>query len=207
MAALAILAAAAAVAASDPRSAGASSEARKAFERTQFAVPRKPVPTFELTDQDGKPFRLEQLRKRWSLVFFGFTNCNTVCPATLTVLRQVHRELAKEGSAPSIVLLSVDGDRDTPAAMKRYLTAFGDGFVGLTGSPDTVRDIAAGFSAVFFKGAPGDRSGNYQVEHTSQVYLLDPDGKLAATFYGASAQEIAAVVRLESAQPRASAAR
>jgi protein SCO1/2 len=164
-------------------------------ERTMLAQPPKPVADFELVDQNGKAFRFRQLRGQPALVFFGFTNCATVCPATLQVLRQVHRELG--GIAPKVVLISVDGERDTPEAMNRYLTPFGKDFIGLTGAPAAVRDIAAGFSAVFFKGAPSDRSGNYQVEHTSQVYLVDATGTLVATFYGASADEISAAVRAQ----------
>ena len=165
------------------------------FERTQFARPPKAVADFELVDQDGKPFRLRQLRGQSALVFFGFTNCQSVCPATLQVLRQAHRDLVGVGAAPAIVLISVDGDRDTPEAMKNYLKSSGKGFIGLTGSPKLVRDIAARFSAVFFKGAPADNSGNYDVQHTSQVYLVDPSGNITATFYGAAADEIVAVVR------------
>ena len=175
---------------------GAAAQAPVATsERTKYAQPPRPVGDFELLDQDGKAFRFQQLRGQQALVFFGFTNCASVCPATLQVLRQARREL--DGNAPKVVLISVDGERDTPEAMKRYLEAFGEGFIGLTGPPTQIRDIAAGFSAVFFKGAPADRSGNYQVEHTSQVYLVDDTGGLAATFYGASAEEIVAAVRAQ----------
>ena len=133
-----------------------------------------------------------------TLVFFGFTNCQTVCPTTLQVLRQARRALEGSKVAPTVVLISVDGERDSPAAMKKYLAPFGRGYIGLTGDPKLVRDIAAQFSAVFFKGAPPDQSGAYQVEHTSQVYLVDRAGKLKATFYGATASEIESVLKREA---------
>jgi len=169
------------------------------FARTQFASPRKAISNFELVNQDGQRFGLRQLEGRPTLLFFGFTHCQDVCPATLQVLRIAHRDLSALKPAPLVVLVSVDGDRDTPANMKEYLAPYGDGFIGLTGSPKSVRDIAAQFSAVFFKGAPADNSGNYQVEHTSQVYLIDRAGKVTATFYRAPADEIVAAVRREVA--------
>jgi protein SCO1/2 len=187
----------------DAQSATSTALVPAKFARTQFASPPKAVADFELVDQDGKPFRLHQLRGQPALVFFGFTNCRSVCPTTLQVLRQAHRDLGGLRAAPAVVLISVDGDRDTPQAMKSYLEPFGKGFIGLTGSPKLVRDIAARFSAVFFKGAPSDNSGNYDVEHTSQVYLVDRSGNITATFYGAPADEIVAVVRQQADSKRA----
>ncbi|MGH8203992.1 MAG: SCO family protein, partial [Steroidobacteraceae bacterium] len=75
-----------------------------------------------------------------------------------------------------------------------YLEPISPAFIGLTGDPRDVRRIAKGFSAVFFKGLPGDASGSYQVEHTSQVYFLDSANRLRATFFEASVDEMAATV-------------
>jgi protein SCO1 len=89
----------------------------------------------------------------------------------------------------------VDGERDTPAVMKAFLEPLGPGFLGLTGDPRIVRDIATDFSAVFFKGMPTDAAGGYDVEHTSQVYLVDREGRLRATFYNAPVGDMVAVTR------------
>ena len=83
-------------------------------------------------------------------------------------------------------MISVDGDRDSPAAMKAYLAQVSPRFMGLTGDPRTVRGIAAQFSAVFFKGLPAKPGGPYLVEHTSQIYLIDRHGRLRVTFFDAS---------------------
>ena len=149
---------------------------------------------FALLDQDGKPFKFSDLHGRTVLVFFGFTNCPNVCPPTLQQLRQIQRQLQQEAPLTT-VFVSVDGERDTPAVMQKYLEPFMPGFVGLTGDPRAVRDIAAQFRAVFFKGMPTDSVGGYNVEHTSQVYLVDKAGRLRATFYNAPSDDIIATTR------------
>jgi protein SCO1/2 len=120
-------------------------------------------------------------------------------------LREVQRALSGEEQAVTCVLISVDGDRDTPQAMKAFLEPFGAGFVGLTGKPTEVRKIANTFAAVFFKGMPSDRSGGYNVEHTSQVYLVDGEGRLRATFYDAPAERMVATTRRIAREPVAGA--
>lgn len=162
--------------------------------RTTIADPPAPTPDFALTDQQGEPFSAADLRGHAALVFFGFTNCMGVCPATMQVLRQVTQQLGPDAAGLRNVLISVDGERDTPAAMQAFLEPFGPQFVGLTGAPADVRKVADGFKAVFFKGMPRP-AGGYDVEHTSQVYLVDRDGRLRATFQGAGSEEIASVTR------------
>jgi len=148
------------------------------------------IGNFELTDQDAHPFQFSQLAGQTTLVFFGFTHCSDVCPTTLYNLKLSDESRDVALPRAMVVMISVDGDRDTPAAMKSYLAGFSPDFIGLTGDPRAIRDIAARFSAVFFKGLPQDKSGNYVVEHTSQIYLVDRHGRLRATFYGASAKTI-----------------
>jgi len=164
-------------------------------QRTKLAETLAPLPDFQLTDQTGQAFGFRDLRGRASLVFFGFTNCPNVCPATMQKLRQVQRTLQADESRFVVALISVDGDRDTPEVMKRYLAPFEPGFIGLTGDPGLVREIAASFSAVFFKGMPTDAAGGYIVEHTSQAYLIDQLGQVRATFYNAPTDDIVAVAR------------
>ncbi len=164
-------------------------------ERVLVASPPKAITDFELTNQDGQPFRLSQLRGAPVLVFFGFAHCPDVCPATLGQLQAVASSRDKVVNQVRVVMISVDGDRDQPADLKRYLAPVDPEFIGLTGKPRTVQDIAAQFSAVFFKGMPADAAGNYLVEHTSQVYLLDKQGRLHSTFFNAPADVIAAATR------------
>jgi protein SCO1/2 len=168
--------------------------ATHASDRTRFVDPPAPVPEFTLVDQQGRPFTAGDLRGRVGLVFFGFTNCMGICPATLQVLRQATHELGPDASDLRVVLVSVDPARDTPAAMQAFLEPFGPGFLGLTGEPADLRKVADGFGAVYFNGMPRP-AGGYDVEHTSQVYLVDRDGRLRAIFQGAGSAEIAAVAR------------
>lgn len=164
-------------------------------DRTQLVETPVVMNDFALTNVDAQPFKFSELRDQTALVFFGFTNCPSVCPPTMQRLREVQRTLAGEKSHLKCVFISVDGERDTPAAMKGFLEPFMPGFVGLTGDPRAVRDIAAEFSAVFFKGMPTDDAGGYNVEHTSQVYLVDRNGRLRATFFNAPAGDMIDVTR------------
>ncbi len=147
------------------------------------ASPPKLLADFVLTDQNGKDFQLRQLAGRPVLLFFGFTRCPAACPKSLSQLLAVSRRKDPALRRVQVVMISVDGELDTPAVMKRYLSNLSPNFIGLTGDPKQVAKIAAQFSAVFFKGLPLDRSGNYVVEHTTQIYLLDNTGRLRSTFF------------------------
>ncbi len=165
-------------------------------DRVQTVAAPQVLDDFALTDQDGRPFKFSSLHGKDTLVFFGFTSCPNVCPAAMFKLKLLTETLQKEGaSVPEVVLVSIDGDRDTPAVMKEYIGKFSDKFVGLTGDPKAVRKIAADFKAVFFKGLPSDNAGNYLVEHTSQIYLVDAKGRLRATFFDAPVEAMAQATR------------
>ncbi len=164
-------------------------------ERTQLTDPATVVRDFSLTDQNGATFRAADLQGKTSLVFFGFTNCPNVCPPTLQRIRQVQKELGVDHQRVIAVFVSVDGERDTPEALRRFLAGFGPGFIGLTGDPKLVGQLAEDFSAVFFKGMPTDAAGGYNMEHTSQTYLVDKDGRLRATFFNAPVNDMIQVTR------------
>lgn len=155
------------------------------LERVQRASPPRPIADFELTDQFGKPRKLSSFQGAPLLVFFGFANCPDVCPTALHQLQLLMNSKDKDLQRTNVAMISVDGARDTPAVMKSYLEPLSKKFIGLTGPPQQVRGIAAQFQAVFFKGAPTDKSAGYRIDHTSQVYLLDASGKLRATFFNA----------------------
>ena len=141
------------------------------------------------------PLDTKALRGNVLLVYFGYVHCPDICPMTLGQLQAVVSSPDIAANQARVVMISVDGDRDTPAVLKRYLAPVSPDFIGLTGNPRKVRDIAAQFSAVFFQGMPADAAGNYLVEHTSQVYLLDKQGRLHSTFFNAPADVIAAATR------------
>lgn len=180
----------------------AAAAAEPAAGRVVVTQPPRPITDFTLTDQDGKPFRLGQLRGKPVLLFFGFTHCPDVCPMTLAKLGVLMHSAEREVQAAALVMVSVDGDRDNPEAMKAYLALALPQCIGLTGDPRTVRRINAQFSGTFFKGLPDRPGGDYLVQHTSQVYLVDAEGRLRATFFDASVDDMRrAIATLGDARP------
>lgn len=163
-------------------------------ERTLLAEPPRAIADFQLTDQNGKAVKLADFRGAPLLVFFGFSHCTTACPTALTQLRQLEREHRAELGKTRILIISVDGERDTPDAMKTWLEPLSASFTGLTGVPAQVHNIAAGFSAAFYK-TPGQKPGDYSVEHNSQVFLVDAKGRMRATFFNAPVKTMAEVTQ------------
>ncbi len=163
--------------------------------------PAKSVEDFRLIDQDGAAFNFSQLRGAPALIFFGFTHCPDVCPTTLAKLALLTNSADQKLRGTALVMISIDGDRDDPAAMKAYLAQVSPRCIGLTGDPRAVRRIAAQFSAVFFKGLPDKPGGPYQVQHTSQIYLVDRQGRLRASFFEASIETMEQTVSAISGEP------
>jgi protein SCO1/2 len=159
-----------------------------------------PLADFTLTDQSGKPRAFSSLRGEPALVFFGFTHCANVCPMTMARLKALHGADGGKLKSARIVMISVDGDRDTPAAMKSYLAPLSRDFIGLTGDPKATAKIAAGFAAVFFK-EPAGKDGNYNVMHSTQVFAVDKAGRLRASFGDTSIEDMATVTRLLLEEP------
>ena len=183
-----------------PSAASAGAQERPP-ERTLLATPPKALNDFELTSHTGKPARLSKLKGAPVLVFFGFTHCPQVCPAALTELRQLESKHKAELGPTRIVIVSVDGERDTPEAMQTWLKPLSPNFIGLTGAPAQVHTIAEGFSATFYKTA-GPKPGEYSVEHNSQVFLLDAQGRLRATFFNAPVATMAEVTQSVAKEPK-----
>ena len=142
-------------------------------------LPRpKPIADFQLTDHLGRPFTAAELQGRPSLVFFGFTHCPDVCPTTLVKVAQVK----KVGALPGVQVLfvSVDPERDTPAALALYVHAFDPDFIGLTGEANAIKRIATEFGvAVNRVDLPG---GDYTMDHSAVVFLLDRRGRMVGVF-------------------------
>ncbi|MBP8237675.1 MAG: SCO family protein [Pseudomonas sp.] len=134
------------------------------------------LPELSLTNQDGQTVAVDQLKDQWRLLFFGYTFCPDICPATLAQLRQLQGQLPPETLAKlRIVLVTVDPHRDTPEQLKKYLDYFDAGFIGLTGEEATIQKLANGVSIPFI---PADTSKeNYTVDHSGNLVLIGPDGK------------------------------
>src|SRR5579862_1930857 len=176
--------------------------ASSAAERVALTQPPKAIDDFALTDQEGKVFRFSQLRGGPALVFFGFTSCPDVCPSTLAKLALLTNSADQRVRGTALVMISIDGARDTPAVMKAYLAQVSPRCLGLTGDPLAVRRIGAQFSAVFFKGLPATPGGPYTVQHTSQIYLVDGQGRLRASFFDASVDAMARTTAAIADEPQ-----
>lgn len=135
------------------------------------------MPDVTLTNQDGEAVSMEQLEGHWNLLFFGYTFCPDICPATLAELRQLRGSLPEEvNQRLQPILVSVDPERDTPEQLKKYLDYFGAGFIGLTGPLDDIQTLANAAGVPFI---PADTSKkDYTVDHGANLALIGPDGRL-----------------------------
>lgn len=144
---------------------------------TWLPAPRALEP-FELVDESGAAATLETLRGRPTLLFFGFTRCPDVCPATLALVAAARRKAGLE--ALRVVLVSVDPERDTPERLRAYVHAFDPGFRALTGSAEQIARLARQLGVAAARvPLPG---GDYTVDHSAALLWLDADARLAAIF-------------------------
>jgi protein SCO1 len=141
--------------------------------------PAKGAYDFRLINQQGMETRLSQWRGKVVLFCFGFTHCPSVCPTTLTNLVAVYRALpVADRDRARIAFISVDTKRDTPQTLKDYLSYFDPALIGLTGSKEDIDGTIGGYGASYaFIHTPGDAPENYNVMHSSNVYLVNPKGQ------------------------------
>ena len=135
---------------------------------------------FKLVDQNGQVVTDQDLKGRPFLVFFGFTHCPDVCPTTLFEVSEIFRALGPDADRARALFITVDPERDTPAAMKDYLSSFDPHLSGLTGDPAEIAAVAKAYR-VYFKKVPLDE-GNYTMDHTAIVYLMDKTGRFVSPF-------------------------
>lgn len=151
--------------------------------QTAFIVPiASPLPEFSLLDQTGALVNADTFRGQWDLMFFGFTNCPDICPTTLQTLASARRELAASGAAtlPRIVLVSVDPERDTPELLGQYMDYFGEDNLAVTGKLEEIKKLTDALGIYFEKASTED--GNYGVDHSAAVLVIDPKGEFLALF-------------------------
>ena len=149
---------------------------------TVFPAPR-PLPGFTLTDHAGARFGPQRLQGGWHFLFFGFTHCPDVCPSTLSALTSARRQLADlpPGERPGVVLVSVDPQRDTVERLAEYVAFFDPDFIGVTGDQAVLAELTRQLGVAVVVGEP-DAAGNYTIDHTGTLFLVDPQGRVAAVF-------------------------
>ena len=151
--------------------------------QSAFIIPiPSALPDFSLLDQTGETVTAKTFRGQWDLVFFGFTSCPDICPTTLQTLADAKRELAAAGAdtLPRIVLVSVDPERDTPELLGQYVDYFGDDNLAVTGKLEEVTKLTNALG-IYFEKAPTE-DGNYGVNHSAAVLVIDPKGDFMALF-------------------------
>ena len=135
---------------------------------------------FQLADQSGKVVTEKDLKGRPTLIFFGFTHCPDVCPTSLFEISEVLRAMGQDADKVNAFFVSVDPERDTQAAMKDYLSSFDPHLKGLTGNAEQVAKVLTAYR-VYAKKVPL-KDGDYTMDHTALVYLMDRDGNFVAPF-------------------------
>jgi protein SCO1/2 len=135
---------------------------------------------FRLVDQDGKPFTEQDLKGKPTLIFFGFTHCPEICPTKLFEVSEVLRALGPDADRARALFITVDPERDTPAAMKDYIASFDPHLRALSGDADAIAGVLKAYR-VYAKKVPLE-GGTYTMDHTAIVYLMDKDGRFVAPF-------------------------
>lgn len=135
---------------------------------------------FRLTDQSGQTVTEKSLVGKPTLIFFGFTHCPDVCPTSLFEMSEVLRALGPDADKVNAYFVSVDPERDTPAAMKDYLSSFDPHLKGLTGSPEETERVTKAYR-VYARKVPL-KDGDYTMDHTALIYLMDRDGRFVRPF-------------------------
>ncbi len=135
---------------------------------------------FALTDQNGRKVTDADFKGAPFLVFFGYTHCPDVCPTTLSDLSQMLNALGPDKKAAAL-FITIDPARDTPEVLKDYLSSFDPRIVGLTGDQAAIDSVAHEYR-VYASRAPGGTGGDYAMDHTAVVYLMDKDGRFIESF-------------------------
>tara|TARA_R110000751_G_scaffold62034_2_gene128355 strand:- start:131 stop:730 length:600 start_codon:yes stop_codon:yes gene_type:complete len=168
-------------------------QARQAIVEEPFGVP------FELVAQNGEPITEQAFRQKPTALFFGFTHCPEVCPTTLYELNGWMHQVDPDGTKLNGYFVTVDPERDPPELLGQYISNVTDRITGISGPPEKVSEMAKGFK-VYFKKVPLDEAqpeGDYTMDHTASVFLLDAQGRFSGTIsYGENPET--AVKKLEN---------
>jgi protein SCO1/2 len=142
---------------------------------------------FRLVDQNGKTVSNTDLEGKWLLVYFGYTHCPDACPTALNDIALALDDLGPKRSEVQPVFITVDPERDTSAVMKDYVASFDAPILALTGTPEAIAQAAKNYRVYYAKHPePG---GDYSMDHSSVIYVMDPKGRFTASFTHQSTPE------------------
>lgn len=150
---------------------------------------------FTLTDHTGREVTERDYLGNFTLVFFGYTFCPDVCPTELGDIALALDELGDDARAITPLMITIDPERDTPAILAEYVPLFHERLIGLTGTVEQIKQVANAYR-IFYRRVEDPNYTFYLMDHTSFIYLLDREGKMASLFrYGTSPEEMAAIIR------------
>lgn len=142
----------------------------------------RPLGGFQLVDHNKQPFTAGNLKGKWNFLFFGFTNCPDVCPTTLKIMQGVWKKLPADKAKPGMLFFSVDPDRDPPELLKSYVTYYHPEFTGITGDINQIDIITNQLGILYGYDDKEDNPNDYTVNHSAQILLTDPQGRMRAVF-------------------------
>lgn len=144
--------------------------------------PPTQMPDLTLRTTDGRPFSTATTRGRYSLFFFGYTNCPDVCPLTLFHIGQIRQQLGEASANIDAYFVTVDPERDTPARLGEYVSKFNAGVTPLTGSNEELERIKSAFGVIAEKRPAPNSAAGYFVDHTGSIFLLDRESRIALIY-------------------------
>ena len=152
-------------------------------------VPPKPITSSLLVDHNGHTREFPAQDKRWKLVFFGYTRCPDVCPTTMFTVRQALNKLGDDAKKLDIAFVSIDGQRDKPDELRRFVSYYGEEVTGFTGDLKNIKSIEGQFGVTTRK-FQGKTALAYTLQHSIFLYLIDPNNKLRVMYSGATLPSI-----------------
>lgn len=158
--------------------------------------PPKVMPDFTLPSVNG-PVTLSSFRGKYVVIYFGYTSCPDICPATSAALKAALSQLNGQDAQVQVIFISVDYKRDTPEKLSNYMQNFRPDFIGLVGSQAETDQVTKDFGIFYQLGAPDPETGAYTVDHTANILVLDRLGRLALLWaYDQQPNEMAADLRI-----------
>ena len=150
--------------------------------RGSVLMPPVPAPEISLTAGDGSPWRLSDHKGQVVMIFFGYTTCPDVCPATLGEMQALREQLGEKLARDvQVVFITVDPQRDTPERLAKYVTAFDPTFTGLSGTEEALQPIWSAYG-VYREIRPNASGATYLVDHTARTYVIDRAGNLRLSY-------------------------
>lgn len=139
----------------------------------------RPLPPFQLKQTDGLDLNPSALVGHWSILFFGYTQCRSICPTTMAMLHQTYDILRHQKiELPNMIMISLDGERDSLDTMRQYVKGFDAAFIGAIGSMQTVQQLSQSLGIVY----DAQLSTDGQIDHSGSLTVINPMGEVAAFF-------------------------